>query len=69
LDVGVLDMAFYPVPMEVLGNLLFFGLSSVILFFLLCIAIYLFFCSLFYGQSAISSSASDVMSSGYKSAI
>jgi hypothetical protein len=34
LDVSVLDMAFYPVPVEVLGDLLFLGLSSVILFFL-----------------------------------
>jgi hypothetical protein len=51
LDVSVLDMAFYPVPMEVLGNLLFFGLSSIILFFLLGSAIYLFFCSFFCGQS------------------
>jgi hypothetical protein len=51
LDVSVLDMAFYLIPVEVLGNLLFFSFSSVILFFLLSFAIRYFFCGLLCGQS------------------
>jgi hypothetical protein len=51
LDMSVLDMAFYPIPVKVLGNLLFFGFSSVILFFFLGSAIHFFFCSLLCGQS------------------
>jgi hypothetical protein len=69
LDMSILDMAFCPVPMDVLGNLFFFSLSSIVLL--------LFFAppstSLSADSSvvipAISSSASDVMSSGYESAI
>jgi hypothetical protein len=37
--------------MEVLGNLLFFSLSSVVLLFFFDSAIYFFFRGLFYGQS------------------
>jgi hypothetical protein len=51
LDVSVLDMAFYPIPVKVLGNLLFFSFSSVILFFFLSSAIHFFFCGLLCGQS------------------
>jgi hypothetical protein len=51
LDMSILDMAFYPIPMKVLGNLLFFSLRSIILFFFLGSAIHLFLCSLLCGQS------------------
>jgi hypothetical protein len=51
LDVSVLDMAFYPIPMKVLGNLLFFGFSSIILFFFLSSTIHFFFYGLLCSQS------------------
>jgi hypothetical protein len=66
---SVLDMAFYPVPMEVLGNLLFFSLRSIILFFFLGSAIYSFSVASSAVSPTISSSASDVMSSRYESAV
>jgi hypothetical protein len=44
-------MAFHPIPVKVLGNLLFFSLSPIILFFFLGSAIHFFFCSLLCGQS------------------
>jgi hypothetical protein len=51
LDVSVLDMAFYPVPMKVPGNLLFLSLSFIILLLFLGSAVDFFFCSLFSGLS------------------
>jgi hypothetical protein len=51
LDVSILDMAFYLVPVKVSGNLLFFSFGSVILFFFLGSAIHFFFCSLLCGLS------------------
>jgi hypothetical protein len=51
LDVSVLDMAFYPVPVKVSGNLLFLSLGSIVLLFLLGSAINFFFCGLLYGLS------------------
>jgi hypothetical protein len=40
---SISDMAFYPVPVEVLRNLLFFGLDSAILLFFLGFAVVSFF--------------------------
>jgi hypothetical protein len=51
LDVSVLDMAFRPVPMEVLGDLLFFSLCSVVLLLFFGFAIHLFVSGLFCGHS------------------
>jgi hypothetical protein len=52
LDVSISDMAFYPVPVQVPGNLLFLGLDSVILLLFLSSAIVSFlFCSLLYSLS------------------
>jgi hypothetical protein len=52
LDVSIFDMAFYPVPVKVHGNLLFLGLDYAILLFLLGSAVISFlFCSLLRGLS------------------
>jgi hypothetical protein len=45
LDVSVLDMGFLPIPMEVLGDLLFFILGSFFLF-LLSLAIRFLVCGI-----------------------
>jgi hypothetical protein len=50
LDMSIFDMAFYPVPVKVHGNLLFLGSDSAILLFLFGPAIiFLLFCCLFHG--------------------
>jgi hypothetical protein len=46
LDVIIFDMAFYPVPVKVPGNLLFLSLDSVVLLFFLGSTIIFFFCGL-----------------------
>jgi hypothetical protein len=52
LDMSIFDMAFYPVPVKVPGNLLFLGLDSAILLFFLGSAVVSFlFCSLLRGLS------------------
>jgi hypothetical protein len=43
---SIFDMAFYPVPVKVPGNLLFLGLDSIILLFFLGSAVVFFFYSL-----------------------
>jgi hypothetical protein len=50
LDVSILDMAFFPVPMEVLGNLLFFSLGALVLLLLFGLAIRFFIRGLFCGR-------------------
>jgi hypothetical protein len=39
LDVSVLDMGFLPIPMKVLGDLFFFSLGPILLFFFFSLAI------------------------------
>jgi hypothetical protein len=52
LDVSIFDMAFYPVPMKVHGNLLFLDSDSAILLFFFCPAIISFLlCCLPHGLS------------------
>jgi hypothetical protein len=48
---SIFDMAFYPVPVKVPGNLLFLSLDSVVLLFFLGFAIIFFFCCLLCGLS------------------
>jgi hypothetical protein len=69
LDMTVLDMAFFPIPIEVLGNLLFFSLGALVLLLLFGFAIHFLSAASSVAIPAISSSALDVMSSGYESAI
>jgi hypothetical protein len=51
LDMSVFDMAFYPVPVEIRGDLLFLGPGSAILLFLFGPAIVFLFYCLFRGSS------------------
>jgi hypothetical protein len=52
MDMSIFDMAFYPVPVKVHGNLLFLGPDSAILLFFFGPAIISFlFCCLFCGLS------------------